>query len=104
MEDINIDMMQLGGNIQLIGFREIEPAKMIVVKKLVGNYVKKIEEKTHQFEKIAVHLKHVHNSEYEIQTKVLVAGKPYNSELTNYNLFVALDKTLSKVLEEITHL
>ncbi len=104
MEDINVDMMQLGGNIQLVGFKEIEPAKMIVVKKLIGNYVKKIEEKTHQFEKIAVHLKKVHNSEYEVQTKAVVSCKPYNSELTNYNLFVALDKTLSKVLEEITHL
>ena len=104
MEDTNTDMMQLGGSIQLIGFRELDPAKLIVVKKLVGNYVKKIEEKTHEFERIAVHLKQVHNSEYEIQTKAVVAGKPYNSELTNYNLFVALDKTLSKVLEEITHL
>lgn len=104
MEDINIDMMQLGGNIQLIGFKELDPAKLIVVKKVVGNYVRKIEEKTHQFEKIAIHMKKIHNSEYEIQTKTIVDGKPYNSELTDYNLFVALDKTLSKVLEEITHL
>ena len=42
MEDIDVDMMQLGGNIQLIGFREIDPARLIVVKKMVGNYVKKI--------------------------------------------------------------
>ena len=88
MEDINVEAMQLGGNIQLIGFRELDPAKLIVVKKMVGNYVKKIEEKTHNFEKIAVHMKKIHNAEFEIQIKAVVGGKPYNSELINYNIFL----------------
>ncbi|MBS3134147.1 hypothetical protein J4214_02855 [Candidatus Woesearchaeota archaeon] len=104
MEDTNIDMMQLGGNIQLIGFRSLEPAKLIVVKKIVGTYVKKLEEKTSKFESISIHIKKVHNSEFEIQTNAIIGGKPYNSGLTNYNVFFALDKTLSNVLEEVTHL
>ncbi|MAG48016.1 hypothetical protein CL617_05400 [archaeon] len=100
MEENN-DNMQLGGNIQLIGFNELEPAKLIVVKKMVGNYVKKIEDKSTDFQEISVHLKKVHNSEFQIKTKAIIAGKPFNSELTDFNLFIGLDKTLGRVLEEI---
>ena len=36
-------MLELGGNIQLSGFSNIEPSKMIVIKKMVGNHVKKLD-------------------------------------------------------------
>ncbi len=94
--------MQLGGNISLAGFKDLEPAKMIVVKKITGNYVKKMQEKNNKFESLHLHLKPVHSNQYELQAKVLVNGTPYNSEVTDFNLFFALDKTLAKILEEIS--
>jgi len=33
--------MQLGGQIVLSGFKELKPAEIIVVKKLVGSYARK---------------------------------------------------------------
>lgn len=96
------DTMQLGGNISLAGFKELEPAKMVVIKKITGNYVKKMQEKTSKFENLHLHLKPVHASKYELQVKAIVNGQAFNSEVTDFNLFFALDKALAKILEEIT--
>jgi len=94
------DTIELGGKIQLAGFRDLEPGKLIVVKKIVGNYVKKIEEQHSNFETIHIHLKSVHNSEFEIQVKALMGGQAQQAEVTDYNLFVALDKVLNRILTE----
>ena len=96
------DIMQLGGNISLAGFKDLEPAKMIVVKKITGNYVKRMQELNNKFESLHLHLKPVHSSKYELQAKVIVDGQPYNSEVIDFNLFFALDKALGKILEEIS--
>ena len=46
---------KLGGNIVLSGF-QLEPIEMIVVKKIVGTYTKKISEKT-DYQELKVGLK-----------------------------------------------
>lgn len=94
--------MQLGGNISLAGFKEFEPAKMIVIKKITGNYVKKMQEKCKTFENLSLHLKPVHSSKFELQAKAIVNGQAFNSETTDFNLFFALDKVLANILEEIS--
>ena len=96
------DTLQLGGNISLAGFKELEPAKMVVIKKITGNYVKKMVEKNNKFESLHLHLKEVHASKFELQVKALVNGQSFNSEVTDFNLFFALDKALAKILEEIS--
>ena len=94
--------MQLGGNISLAGFKELEPAKMVVVKKITGNYVRKMQEKSPKFESLHLHLKEVHASKFELNAKVMVNGQSFNSEVIDFNLFFALDKALAKILEEIS--
>lgn len=37
-----MDTLELGGNIQLTGFSELNGGQMIVLKKIVGNYCEKI--------------------------------------------------------------
>ncbi len=96
------DVLQLGGNISLAGFKELEPAKMVVIKKITGNYVKKMQEKTSKFENLHLHLKPVHASKFELQIKVMVNGQSFNAEVTDFNLFFALDKALAKILNEIS--
>src|SRR3989344_2064329 len=96
------DLMQLGGNISLAGFKDLDPAKMVVVKKITGNYVRKMQEKTNKFESLSLHLKPVHSSKYELQAKAIVNGQPYNAEITDFNLFFVLDKALAKILGEIS--
>ncbi|MBN2422730.1 hypothetical protein JXB41_05865 [Candidatus Woesearchaeota archaeon] len=94
-------MIELGGNITLVGFKEIEPSKMIVLKKIIGNYTRKFTEQCKKFESITITLKSVHEIEksekYEIQVKLMDNSKPINSEVTDKNLFVAVDSSLKKI-------
>ena len=49
--------IQLGGNISLSGFSIVEPGQMIVVKKIVGNNVRKLEGMCKKFEHLKLTLK-----------------------------------------------
>jgi len=99
------DVLQLGGSIQLAGFRGLEPAKMIVLKKIVGNYVSRYGEICKHFEGLSLTMKPVHQTEqhslYELHAKCMNNGQPINSEATDRNLFVVLDMVLKKIESEI---
>ncbi|MDD5331458.1 MAG: hypothetical protein PHE43_01370 [Candidatus Nanoarchaeia archaeon] len=90
--------IELGGNIKLSGFKDLEPAKLIVVKKMVGTYARKMAEKT-PFQELALTLKPVHSSNFEIKANLMVEGKNHHTEITDYNLFFAIDKVLSQLIE-----
>jgi hypothetical protein len=101
-----MDVQQLGGSIDLVGFRDIDGGSMIVVKKIVGNYTKKFTTRLENFERIIITMKPVHKvdetkSQYELHGRLLHSGKTENAELTDHNLFFALDKVL-KSLEKRT--
>jgi hypothetical protein len=92
------NQLSLGGGIQLSGFSNIEPGKIIVIKKMVGNFIKKIgDENT----KLNVSLKEVHKTEksqkYEIHGVLDTGGNIKQAEIVDYNLFFALNKVLSKL-------
>ena len=100
------DLMQLGGNIELSGFRDIDGASMVVLKKIVGNYAKRMSEIAEKFEKLSLIMKPVHETEkselYEIHAKLLNNGKLAVSEVTERNLFVAVDSALKKIISELS--
>jgi len=91
-------MIELGGNIELVGFKDLEPAKLIVVKKIVGNYARKMSDLSEGFEKLSVTMKTVHNSKYELHAKLMDKGKPMTSEIVDFNVFFALDKVLARIM------
>jgi hypothetical protein len=95
------DSLNLGGDIQLVGFKQVDRASMVIVKKMVGNYVKKFGDLCEKFEGVKLTLKIVHPTEksekYEIHTILMNSGSPVVSEFTDRNLFVTLDKVLGKV-------
>ena len=97
----------LGENIRLVGFRELEPAKLIVVKKMVGNYARKMKDQVAPVQELSLTLKEVHHGENEKKKKYEVMGKvlyekhhPANAEVIDFNLFFAIDKVLQKLLHE----
>lgn len=98
--------MVLGGNIQLAGFRDIDGASMVILKKIIGNYARKMSDITKKFESLHVTMKPVHETEksekYEIHAKLLDNGKPTVSEVVERNLFVAVDNSLKKIINEIS--
>ena len=99
------NMIELGGNIKLIGFNEMEPAMLIVVKKIVVNYAKKISTTT-DLKELSLHVKEVHktasaNQRWELQAKLSTDSKVYAADVTDFNIFFAMDKALSKVMSEL---
>jgi len=94
---------ELGGNITLVGFKEIERAELVVVKKIVGSYARKLSDTVSGFEGIVINLKLVHKSEegnpkYELHAKAIIKGNPMVTEVVDRNLFVGLDDVLKKLL------
>ena len=105
-EDKVNEKLSLGGNIELVGFKQVGLSEVVVVKKLVGSYTRKIQEASANFQGITVHLKEIHKIEnsakHEINIKVIDEGKVFTAETVDKNLFVALDSALKKVLAEVT--
>lgn len=89
-------MIELGGNIKLVGFKDLEPAKLVVVKKIVGNAAKKISTRE-AFDELNLHLKDIGTKKKEIKVKLVRGGNIKNAEIVDYNLFYALSTVLSKV-------
>ncbi len=98
------DTVTLGGNIQLSGFRDIEPASMIVLKKIVGSHARRLSGRHAKLELLKMSMKKVHEQErsekYEVRAIVVIDGKQYNAEVTERNLFFALDSAIKKVESE----
>ncbi|MAG91975.1 hypothetical protein CMO83_04835 [Candidatus Woesearchaeota archaeon] len=99
------DNKKLGGNIELAGFRDLDGATMVVLKKIVGNHAKRIEELADKLELLHLTLKQVHEREksekYEIHAKIVDDGKVFASDVTDRNLFVAVDNVLKKITNEM---
>ena len=90
-------MIELGGNIKLNNFEGIEPALLIVVKKVVGNYTRKISESFDNFKEVLVDLENTNDNKITVK---VTADKEYASEASDKNLFFALDRALSIILKQ----
>ena len=103
MEETNKDIKILGGNIELSGFKVIDKSSMVIVKKMIGTYARKIEEHGDKIGEIKLTLKPVHEKEksekYELHALIIDNGKRYSAETTERNLFVAIDDVLKKILK-----
>lgn len=95
------NVMQLGGNIELSGFSSLDGGAMIILKKIVGNYAKKMSERANNFEKLSLTVKTVHDSQYELNAKMLNNGTAVNSSCVDRNLFVAVDSALKSIMNQI---
>ncbi len=98
-------MIELGGNITLVGFKDVDPGSMLILKKIVGNYTRKLSDKIDGFESLELNRKEIHKTEgsekHEIKAKVVAKGKLYNAQSTDRNLFIAVDNVLKKIENSI---
>lgn len=99
------ETLALGGNIELTGFKDVDMGSMVIVKKIVGNYTKRLSEACQNFEKVKVTMKAIHETEssqkFEIHGQLVDNGKQFNSETTDRNLFVGIDGALRKLESEV---
>lgn len=99
------DLMQLGGNIELSGFKDIDGASMVVLRKIIGNYGRKLSEISDKFKalKIVMATNETEKSErYKIHAQLMIDGKSVVSEVAERNLFVAVDSALKKIESQIS--
>lgn len=101
-EEETEDSIQLGGNIELSGFKELDGGSMIILKKIVGTYVRKFSEKLENFQKLSLNMKKVHAAEgengiYELHANLVDNGKPHSAEASDRNLFAAVDSIMRKL-------
>ena len=94
-------MIELGGNITLVGFKELGYAEFVIVKKVVGNYARKFSEKT-PFTNLRLSLKPIHKTtdevtKFELKANLEIDGTHYNAEMVEHNLFVGIDSILKKL-------
>ena len=101
---IESDNIVLGGNIELVGFKELDGGSMVVLKKMIGNHVRKMSDIAENFEKLTVNMKKVGpgNNKFEIQAKMMDNGTPFTSEVTDFNLFFTMDRALSNIMNQIS--
>jgi hypothetical protein len=95
------DAVELGGNIVLSGFRDIDPSSMIIVKKIVGNYARTFSERVHKFQQLQVSMKAVHHTEdrpkkFEVHARIRHDNQSATADVTDFNLFSTLDTVLKK--------
>ena len=91
--------------VQLAGFRDIDSSSMEIVNKNIQNHARRIAELAEKEVMLHVTLKPVHEREkseiYDIHAKVADGGKVYASHVTDRNLFVAVDRALQKIINEM---
>ena len=92
-------------NIELAGFRDTDSSTMDVLMKNINNHAGRIAELAENLGKIHITLKPLHEREkseiHDIHAKVTDGGKVYASHVTDRNIFVAVDKALQKIINEM---
>jgi ribosome-associated translation inhibitor RaiA len=92
-------MIELGGNICLKGFDDVEKGKLIIIKKILGNYVKNLIERIKNFESILISVKTEENNFVEVKLKYDENEIIANSN--DKNLFFAMNNALENLEESI---
>ncbi|MBI4141012.1 hypothetical protein HY485_04210 [Candidatus Woesearchaeota archaeon] len=89
------DILQLGGNIELCGVSAIDPATLIVLKKLVGNYARQFSNKM-PVEKLSITITK-HDTGVSLVGILVTNNTSYTAEIQDKNLFLGLDAALKEI-------
>ncbi len=93
--------MHLGDKIVLTGFKDLDRNEMVVVRKMVGTYVKKYIELDEGFQNLKLRLKTTHEREqsviFELDGNYTSDSNKFDVSESNRNLFMVLDSVLKKI-------
>lgn len=102
-----MDVLELGNFIKLSGFKEIDRNSMVIVKKMLGNFLREMMQKDSEEALITLNLKSVHKTEeqakkYELKINLEKSGKVYHAELVDNNIFVGISDLLKKISQQLS--
>ena len=96
--------LELGGNIVLSNF-EMDSQEMVVIKKIVGNYAKKIKN-FQDYQELKLEMKSSSkgkNKKFEINGLLVFAGDRASSKAVGFNPYMLINEVLDKLLKEAEH-
>jgi hypothetical protein len=93
--------MKLGDKIEILGFDDLEPALLIVVKKIIGNKVKDISEAKDGFESIKITLKGSKEQGYELGGVIIINKIEKSAYIKNSNLFFAINALFEDLQKDL---
>ncbi|MBN1274948.1 hypothetical protein JXA12_01525 [Candidatus Woesearchaeota archaeon] len=93
-------MIELGGNIRLHGFEELDHAELLIAKKLVGSYIRKVCDHAGKCEQADITMERV-AAGFSLQAEVKTAERSAEASVTGANVFMAIDDALKAVLREL---
>jgi len=96
--------LKLGGNIVLVGF-SLDPAEMIIVKKIVGHYAKKIGEQT-EYSELKVTLKQSQKQQsflHELSVRVTTDKSVLMANKQDKNIYSGLSDALESIYSQALH-
>jgi hypothetical protein len=92
---------ELDSKLELSGFKNVDRASMILVRRVVDGTLKKFNDNIEGFEKLKFTLKEVHGTEksvkYQIMGSIIVRNAVQSVETVDRNLFFALDSAVRKL-------
>ncbi|MFT4309015.1 MAG: hypothetical protein ACMXYL_00840 [Candidatus Woesearchaeota archaeon] len=95
------DNNNINAHLELSGFKSVDSASMLMVRRVVDGSVKKFMENVNDFERLRVTLKEIHGTEKSVKYQVtanLIVGKNVESvETVDRNLLFALDSAMKKL-------
>ncbi len=94
------DKITLGGNIELSGFSEIDGGSMIILKKILGSYSRKISDSFKGYEKLGVEMKK-EGDVFSVDAAVTISGDEKSASSSDKNLFVAVDSALKDLEKKL---
>ncbi len=85
-------MIKLGERITLEGFEGLEPGNMTILKKMIGNFVKKISE-NRDFSNLTLNLQ----NKYDISSTLNINSKKLENQASGNNLFFCLTELFKNI-------
>ncbi len=91
--------IELGGDITLEGFDDLDGGELVVVKKIVGRYARRMSDNAESYDGLTVSVKKDDN--FELTAEMEHDDGKYTSEVENDNLYMGLDEALQNIIEQI---
>ena len=93
------DILQLGGNIELLGASAFDAATLIVLKKIVGNYARQFSNRT-PFQKLSIAITKQEKN-ISLSTVLVMNNNSLTADANHTNLFMGLDIALKQLEREL---
>jgi len=99
------NISELKGKVALVGFEVLDESEQEIVKKIVESYIKKLSA-VGDYQEMKISLrqhKHGKTFKHEVNAFAIFRQGKFESDVTEWNLYIALSMVCDKILAELEH-